>query len=307
MAVKKRNVRFEFYQVNGKIVEGGEVKKGLYNIMPILNKISSLKKMTDRDAVLYGERVRLDRIEVINEYPEIYGLHFTRLRNDKPAYVELEDELLKELPLNPGEYIAEDISCLYDVELRLLMIQRNIHSLSVSGLEAYLDEFKDDDVEINLQFVSDQDIIDSALKNSKFRKLELRAASANEDTKMGLLSNVISPFMDMFSGFGGTNFSIEISAGRTGEDLSVNQVKTIMEAIRNDKSLFSSALVSAKSSASVPIEKYDLINGKLYVYRKYDLPEGSFLNPNSVIADIGPFYYNSEGTGYRGKIVRALN
>lgn len=307
MVVKKRNVRFEFYQINGKIVEDGEVKKGLYNIMPILNKISLLEKMTDRDAVLYGERVRLDRLEIINEHPEIYGLHFTRLRNDKPAYIELEDELLKELPLSPGEYIAEDISCLYDVELRLLMIQRNIHSLSVSGLEAYLDEFKDDDVEISLQFVSDKEIIDSALKNSKFRKLELRSASANEDTKMGLLKNVISPFMDMFSGFGGTNFSIEISAGRTGEDLSVDQVKSILEAIRNDKSLFSSALVSAKSSASVPIEKYDLINGKLYVYRKYDLPEGSFLNPNSVIEDIGPFYYNSEGTGYRGKIVEALN
>lgn len=265
---KKRNVRFEFYQINGKIVEDGEVKKGLYNIMPILNKISRLVKMTDRDAVLYGERVRLDRLEIINEHPEIYGLHFTRLRNDKPAYIELEDELLKELPLSPGEYIAEDISCLYDVELRLLMIQRNIHSLSVSGLEAYLDEFKDDDVEISLQFVSDKEIIDSALKNSKFRKLELRSASANEDTKMGLLKNVISPFMDMFSGFGGTNFSIEISAGRTGEDLSVDQVKSILEAIRNDKSLFSSALVSAKSSASVPIEKYDLINGKLYVYRE---------------------------------------
>lgn len=307
MAVKKRNVRFEFYQINGKIVEDGEVKKGLYNIMPILNKISRLEKMTDRDAVLYGERVRLDRLDIINEYPEIYGLHFTRLRNDKPAYIELEDELLKELPLSPGEYIAEDISCLYDVELRLLMIQRNIHSLSVSGLEAYLDEFKDDDVEISLQFVSDKEIIDSALKNSKFRKLELRSASANEDTKMGLLSNIISPFMDMFSGFGGTNFSIEISAGRTGEDLSVDQVKSILEAIRNDKSLFSSALVSAKSSAGVPIEKYDLINGKLYVYRKYDLPEGSFLNPNSVIDDIGPFYYNSEGTGYRGKIIEALN
>ena len=307
MVVKKRNVRFEFYQINGKIVEDGEVKKGLYNIMPILNKISLLEKMTDRDAVLYGERVRLDRLEIINEHPEIYGLHFTRLRNDKPAYIELEDELLKELPLSPGEYIAEDISCLYDVELRLLMIQRNIHSLSVSGIEAYLDEFKDDDVEISLQFVSDKEIIDSALKNSKFRKLELRSASANEDTKMGLLKNVISPFMDMFSGFGGTNFSIEISAGRTGEDLSVDQVKSILEAIRNDKSLFSSALVSAKSSASVPIEKYDLINGKLYVYRKYDLPEGSFLNPNSVIEDIGPFYYNSEGTGYRGKIVEALN
>lgn len=307
MTEKKRSVRFEFYQINGKIVENGVVKKGLYNIMPIVNKISNLKKMTDRDAVLYGERVRLDRVELINEHPEIYGLHFTRLRNDKPAYIELEDELLKELPLNPGEYIAEDISCLYDVELRLLMIQRNIHSLSVSGLEAYLDEFRDDDVEIRFQFVSDQHIIDSALKNSKYRKLELRAASANEETKLGPLNNLISPFMDMFSGFGGTNFSIEISAGRNGEDLSTGQVKSILEAIRKDKSLFSSALVSAKSSAQVPIEKYDLINGKLYVYRKYDLPEGSFLNPNSVIADIGPFYYNSEGTGYREKIIKALN
>ena len=39
-------------------------------------------------------------------------MHFTRLRNDKPAYVELNNEVLKEIPLNPGEYIAEDISLL---------------------------------------------------------------------------------------------------------------------------------------------------------------------------------------------------
>lgn len=307
MIEKKRNVRFEFYQVNGQVITNGVIEKGLYNILPILNKISLIQSMTDRDAILYGERVRLDKIELINAHPEIYSLHFTRLRNDRPAYIELEEALLKEIPLDPGEYIAEDISCLYDAELRVLMIQRNIHSLSVSGLEAYLNEFKDDDTDISLQFISDKSVVDAALSNKKFRKLELRAASANEDSKLTPLRGIISPFMEMFTGFGGTNFAIEISAGRSGEDLTKEQVKEVLEAIRSDRSLFSSALISAKQSSSVPIEKYDLINGKLYVYRRYNLPTGSFLNPNSVIEDIGPFYYNSDGTGYRGKIINALN
>ncbi|WP_270216227.1 DUF6731 family protein [Enterococcus lactis] len=305
---KMRNVRFEFYQINGKKCKDGEIEKGLYNIRPILEKITKIEKMPERDVILYGERVRLDKFELVNEFPNIYALHFTRLRNDKPAYIELEDELLKELPLNPGEYIAEDISCLYDEELRVLMIQRNIHSLSVSGVEAYLDEFKDDeDIEITLEFVSDKDIIEAALKNKKFRKIELRAASANESKKASVLNKVMQPFMGLLSSFGGTNFSIEISAGRTGEDLSDEEVKKTLEAIKEDKTLFSSALLSAKKDEGVPIEKFDLINGKQYIYRKYNVPEGSFLNSNSVIEDIVPFYYNSNGTGYRRKVIEALN
>ena len=53
-------------------------------------------------------------------------------------------------------------------------------------------------------------------------------------------------------------------------------MKEVITAIEQDKSLFSSAIVSAKKSKEVPVEKYDLINGKLYVYRSFDLPDGAF-------------------------------
>ncbi|MCE2550341.1 DUF6731 family protein, partial [Enterococcus faecalis] len=85
----------------------------------------------------------------------------------------LNNEVLKEIPLNPGEYIAEDISCLYDRELSVLMVQRNIHSLSHSGIEDYFTEMSDDLVEIELLPVVNKEIISKALANEKFRKLEL--------------------------------------------------------------------------------------------------------------------------------------
>ncbi|MEI5991428.1 hypothetical protein A5881_002963 [Enterococcus termitis] len=304
--VKKRAVRFEFFQVNGKYTEGKNVTKGLYDLYPLADEINRMKNMTDRDVTLFGEKVRMDRFFEINSSPELYAIHFTRLRNDKPAYVELNNEILKEIPLNPGEYIAEDISCLYDKELSVLMVQRNIHSLSPSGIEEYFTEMSSDGIEIELMPVVNKEIISKALANEKFRKIELRAASANSQTNNNPLRKMLGPFVDLFDSFEGTNFVIEISAGRSKKDLSETQMKEVINAIKEDKSLFSSAIVSAKKSKEIPIEKYDLLNGKLYVYRSFDLPDGAFLRTDSVIDNINAFYFRPNEGGYRKQIIDAL-
>lgn len=308
MANKRRKVRFEFYQINGKKTNETDVSEGLYEISSILKELNK-KKMVDRDITLYGEKVRMDQADLICEAPNIYSVHFTRLRNDKPAYAELDKAILKEIPLDEGEYIAEDISCIYDTTLCVLMVQRNIHSLSVTGIEDYLNKFKEEeDTDISLQFVEDKKVLNKALKNTKFRKISLKSASANKDEKKSSLNRLIGPFMNMFDNFNGRNFTVEISAGNAKDDLSEKETKALIEQIGKNKSLFSSALVSAKTEDNVPVEKFDLINGKMYIYREYDLPEGSYLNSNSVIEDIGPFYYNKEDKkGFRKTVSKALN
>lgn len=195
MVNKKRQVRFEFFQVNGKAQEGEKIVKGLFDLYPLADRINSISNYTDRDVILFGEKVRMDRFFEVSSSPELYAMHFTRLRNDKPAYVELNNEVLKEIPLNPGEYIAEDISCLYDRELSVLMVQRNIHSLSPSGIEDYFTEMSDDLVEIELLPVVNKEIISKALANEKFRKLELRAGSMNTTSDRSGLRKVLGPFM----------------------------------------------------------------------------------------------------------------
>lgn len=307
MVNKKRQVRFEFFQVNGKYQEEGKVEKGLFDLYPLADEINRMNQFTDRDVILFGEKVRMDRFFEISSSPELYAMHFTRLRNDKPAYVELNNEVLKEIPLNPGEYIAEDISCLYDRELSVLMVQRNIHSLSPSGIEEYFTEMSSDGVEIELLPVVNKSIIAKALSNEKFRKLELRAGSANTSKDMNGIGRILGPFLEMFEQFEGTNFVIEISSGRSRKDLSEEKMKEIITAIEEDKSLFSSAIVSAKKSKEIPVEKYDLINGKLYVYRSFNLPEGGFLKSDSVIDNIKNYYFHPSEGGYRRQVIEALN
>ncbi|HAP3299937.1 TPA: hypothetical protein IUB67_000429 [Enterococcus faecalis] len=306
MVNKKRQVRFEFFQVNGKAQEGEKIVKGLFDLYPLADRINSISNYTDRDVILFGEKVRMDRFFEVSSSPELYAMHFTRLRNDKPAYVELNNEVLKEIPLNPGEYIAEDISCLYDRELSVLMVQRNIHNLSPSGIEDYFTEMSDDLVEIELLPVVNKEIISKALANEKFRKLELRAGSMNTTSDRSGLRKVLGPFMELFEKFEGTNFVIEISSGRSKKDLSEDQMKEVITAIEQDKSLFSSAIVSAKKSKEVPVEKYDLINGKLYVYRSFDLPDGAFLKSDSVIDNIKNYYFHPNEGGYRKQIIDAV-
>ena len=248
----------------------------------------------------------MDRFFEVNTIPELYAMHFTRLRNDKPAYAELDNEILKEIPLNPGEYIAEDISCLYDRELSVLMVQRNIHSLSPSGIEEYFTEINTEGIEIELLPIVNKAIIAKALNNEKFRKLELRMASANEQLYNSPMQKIIGPFAEMFNLFEGTNLVIEISAGRSKKDLSESKMREAIEAIENNKSIISSAIVSAKKSEGVPVEKYDLINGKLCVYISFDLPDGTFLKSDSVIDTINAYYNHSNGSGYRNQVIEAL-
>lgn len=64
----------------------------------------------------------MDRFFEVFSSLELYVMYFIRLRNDKFVYVELNNEVLKEILLNFGEYIVEDISCLYDRELFVLMV-----------------------------------------------------------------------------------------------------------------------------------------------------------------------------------------
>ncbi|HIC7227083.1 TPA: DUF6731 family protein [Enterococcus faecalis] len=195
---------------------------------------------------------------------------------------------------------------MYDRELSVLMVQRNIHSLSPSGIEDYFTEMSDDLVEIELLPVVNKEIISKALANEKFRKLELRAGSMNTTSDRSGLRKVLGPFMELFEKFEGTNFVIEISSGRSKKDLSEDQMKEVITAIEQDKSLFSSAIVSAKKSKEVPVEKYDLINGKLYVYRSFDLPDGAFLKSDSVIDNIKNYYFHPNEGGYRKQIIDAV-
>ncbi len=61
MVNKKRQVRFEFFQVNGKAQEGEKIVKGLFDLYPLADRINSISNYTDRDVILFGEKVRMDR------------------------------------------------------------------------------------------------------------------------------------------------------------------------------------------------------------------------------------------------------
>ena len=55
MVNKKRQVRFEFFQVNGKAQEGEKIVKGLFDLYPLADRINSISNYTDRDVILLGK------------------------------------------------------------------------------------------------------------------------------------------------------------------------------------------------------------------------------------------------------------
>ncbi|EAH1794634.1 hypothetical protein D4329_14465, partial [Listeria monocytogenes] len=132
--LKKRLVNFDFFRV---CVFEDEKNHKLYDMLSLLNYINKLK-LEDRNLIIQGEQARLSKIILHQDKPyELFQLNLCRLREDTPAIATTISSELSNIPLEENEYIAEDINILYDNGHHVLMVQRNIHSLSASGLQVY--------------------------------------------------------------------------------------------------------------------------------------------------------------------------
>lgn len=309
MADSNRKVRFEFFQVTATRYnnDGKEEVSGLYNLEPLLTKINGIKEMTNRDRVYFDEKVRLDKIRIEKENPTLHFLHFTRLRNDVPAYAEINSDELKGIPLKENEYIAEDITTLYDPEISVLMVQRNVHSLSASGIEEYFNLMLDDkNFVISLSPVVNKKVISDALSKNEYRRIDIGIASLQKAKELGTLEKLTGPFKDihkLVNNFSGNNISITISAGNGKENLDTQETKNALKIVKDNIAFFKSAVVVGRDEDGLPAEKFDLIKGKVYLFRDYKVPTGSFLNSETVIADIISTYLNENRKGYREKVI----
>lgn len=295
MVSKSQTVKFEAYQAcNGE--------KNVVDISDLLFKILG-EDSSKREVTLYGMPVRIDKVEeltlddnILRKYPgmKLIYFHMSKLRDDGIAITKKNIDALSDLNLEADEYIAEDISCIFDTEHSILFVQRNFHSLSPIGIQNYLKEMKKkiDGKDFNLEFipVQDRDMISKLKKIDNVRKLDLSFAREGYKQFGDNLNKVLGPIGEIFDNVGsGLNITLTLSAGRKKNKI-FNKKNTLemIEEISDNSSIFSKALVSGKTG-SMPVEKYDLINGKLYTKYKFSSIreiEGTekkmHLNPNSV-------------------------
>lgn len=270
---KEKYVRFEAYQVN--CIHGKKEK--LFDISNLLGDIRNLN-LKDRKFFYNGEQVELNSFgelipndESYAKYgrKKLYYFYMIRKRDDGLAIIkDQENEELKDLSLEEDEYVAEDITGIFDTGNHILFIQRNIHSLSVTGFEAYLNYMnnkinENDNKLIKLEPVMDKKVIGNIGRKSTIKDVTLKIAS--RDIKNSCLFDTLIPGIKKWD----PNYiEIKLSSGRKKDArLCKKELKKEIEAFKDGEN-YIKFKVSAKDEGQ-KVEKFDLLKGKLVHYEKF--------------------------------------
>ncbi|GED95574.1 hypothetical protein LBSP_21340 [Lentilactobacillus buchneri subsp. silagei] len=291
--VKKQRVRFDFFQVLQ--FDKNSDEDTICDISKFLQEINGVKPLENRVKSYFGEPVRMDSIHVEPDHEELTYFHLTRMRDEGIASTTEKTEKLTDLNLSTDDFIAEDANCIFDSKLRVLMLQRNIHSLSQSGLLEYLklmysDLHEGKDANISFEPVPDIESVKQALNATKYNQLAVKFASNNVNVLPNMLEKFLGVFKATFDSIGGDSLSLVISIDRGNKSgLKSAEMRSLINDVKNNKSIFSSVLVKGKQG-DAPVEIYDLINGKYSVYHTFvaskkvggDKQKRIHLNPVSV-------------------------
>ena len=286
---KKKKVSFDFYQV-WKISNNQEKVFDFDDWCELMEETK--KKLDDRNIGYNGDIIRCNNIYVSNaEKNPITILHFLRMRRGTtPAVANLNLPKLQDVKLESDEYIAEDVSALFDSTNYVLMLQKNIFSLSVKAFQQYVNYFwnenrKDDEKEeIEFRPIIRKDSNKRIKKTNKINSISFKTANLVTPFRNRFKSR-IQNIIDSTKGYDGVFVEVKVSTTRSKTSiLDAKEVHNSVEEIVNNQELFKRAVVvSGDGNHSELIE---LLDEKLSCVREYEIPIKAFLNPEKVEEDM---------------------
>lgn len=320
---KHKKVRFDFFQAT--TIDDTKTRQ-MFNLTKLINDIYRLP-IKERNMSLQGEFVKLDHV-VTYDNGQTY-FHISRYRDEGMAMGTIDSDDMVDMELDEDQFVIEDIGCLFDPEFSVLMIQRNFHSLSITGVQDYLinmyfkihsgqdnqmteeQEFKINNFEFS--FVPDINVYDKVSKSKKFRTIYFKAGSiVEDDITPTFVQKLIGPFNKIKNTYNGYQVGISISAEPHGKDLDTEESQEFKDFVKENRGLFSSAIVRA-SNGDAPIEPFDLINGKLMCYDDFAITRTSgdkvkkvHLDSNAIEESMFRHYNGEEYGSYKEKARQGL-
>lgn len=245
-------VKFDFYQIKGDLDK------------PLLFTFDNMSKKSPAECFypIGKDKCILSRYQ---KYNDIHCFLFTRIRMDQlPVKTKLSGER-ENLDLADDEGLGEDVALSYDSKLRIVAIQRNIHSISVSYLLDWLKKESENE-SLNFYPIIKAGAFCRFLDLDSLRKISFRLATPNNlsflkdselstDEKLSLQKLLIAPYVTM-----------TLSCGR-GKNLSLNHlvkfVKNLVSLHKNNLGLVKSLEVTGYEDEQSEPVIIDLLEDKL--------------------------------------------
>lgn len=196
----------------------------------------------------------------------------------------------EDLDLNDDEYIGHEVSILYDPNQNVMLIQRNISSLSPSGIERFIRQlyfdYYEEDIYFKLVAAVDDNATDNALNKDIYRQVALKV---NKNSTDDLIRAVTE---DDYEGVETVEIIITSNKGKKNQ-LDTDITQNILEKWVDDPSV-EKLSVRVKEGEDMPIEDIDLIKQNLKRSLVYRYEQARELDASRVYEDMRYIYRNGD-------------
>ncbi len=273
METYRRQIKFCYYKVAKVDIDedGNSHVIGNFNLVEWLMNMEEETKVK-RNTELSDCIVNLEQyVRISNE--DIYAIRAYKLRDANVPSKLKEGEAAIPIPLDPDEYIGEDINFLYDRARSVCMLQQNRMSIGVSRLVEWINKLcpmKNKRV----AFVPILNRFDAnRLGNKSVRSIEFSFANMEPDNRNSSLGQIISGL----NKYNGITAKITLTVGRyRNAELDKPCIVDLIQDIQTNPGIVNGAKIKLKSENvfdddKARIEIVDLFENLIHDYIQFDI------------------------------------
>lgn len=255
--VMERNIKYQYFKMDSQIkLNGNWVDEGAFDFIGWIDYIN--KNALEQETIkLKDTKARIEKIEFFNK-ANVWIVRFMKLREENLPYLAKEKYDAEDIPLQPDEYIGEDMYMLYDIDNQIAMIQSNRFSLGINRLGEFLIKSqKENDKRVRLWPIRDN-IDVTSLKKIEYRTIELGFANIVNVVNTGKSS--LTDILNTYRKFSGVSGTIKIGIGRSKDGaLDAIEVDKLIADIKRCENI-TSAKVKIRDDDLARIEVIDLLD-----------------------------------------------
>lgn len=250
-----KQFKCEYYQI---VENRGMGREPLFDLERWIDIIDTSKLLNNTKSYK-DDKMRIEEAFYNEEY-ELWFLRFMRLRPDDNPSLCGDDDPSEFLDLG-DKYVSEDVTCLYDPSNGVIMIQKNIHSISPQGIEQYIIETWSGNEIISFRKMIDTSSFEKARGAESVRTIQVRLADVEQSKKSGAFNGFTSRIGGAIKAMNDYKFpfcELTFSVGRGNGDLGMDMLNPILRDIEENPSLFDKARVQVLQEYETKSEFIDL-------------------------------------------------